>query len=280
MRKIEKLIQTHGALEGAGVRLKRGFSYHDARAFDPFLMFDDFSNEDAEAYKRGFPMHPHRGIETVTYLRAGRVQHRDSTGSEGVIGAGDVQWMTAGSGVMHEEMPQVGEEGIQGFQLWVNLPAQEKMTPPRYRGILSADIPCIKKDGSQVRVIAGQYEGISGPLKNPFVPVTYFDVTLEARALFSYRTHEVDTYFMYVYAGRASLRDDRSESWVGSGEIALLTHDRELAIRGGKDGVQFLLIGGTPLHEPVVPYGPIVMNSEDEIQTALAELRDGTFIKK
>lgn len=281
MRKIHKLYKTIPTLEGAGVHLKRGFSNREAELFDPFLLFDDFSNESAESYEPGFPQHPHRGIETVTYILKGEVHHRDSLGNEGSITAGDVQWMSAGSGILHEEMPVVHVEGIQGFQLWVNIPAAGKMSPPRYQDIKGSSIPVVEKDGATVRVIAGAYEDACGPAEDISVAPTYLDVTLAPNAPFVLGTEPEDTYFVYVFEGRVVFRDghDRSEFWVKQGEIALLTRDKQLAYTAGSEGARLLVVGGKPLKEPIAWHGPIVMNTPEEIQTALHDLQNGTFIK-
>lgn len=279
MRKIAKVYSGKPTLEGAGVHLSRGFGYHEVPQFDPFLLFDDFSNTEAEKYRAGFPMHPHRGIETVTYILEGEVAHKDSLGNAGIIGAGDVQWMTAGSGIVHEEMPVVHEKGIRGFQLWVNLPKAHKMMHPRYQEIKSDAFPVVHEEGMSVRVIAGQYKDAQGPVQDLMVSPTYFDVTLGERVSFAHPTPRDENFFVYVFEGRLAIRDDRTESWLGAGDIGLLTHDFQFACNGGKDGVRFLLIGGTPLNESVVWYGPMVMNTQEEIDTALKELRNGTFIK-
>jgi redox-sensitive bicupin YhaK (pirin superfamily) len=279
MRKIQKIYKTTPTLEGAGVHLKRGFSNREATLLDPFLLFDDFSSLDAPAYRAGFPMHPHRGIETVTYILKGEVQHKDSLGSAGSISAGDVQWMTAGGGILHEEMPVVHDEGIQGFQLWVNLPRAHKMMSPRYQEIKSGEISMVQEAGIEVRVIAGDYKGTKGPVQDLMVSPTYIDVTLDAYTHFTFPTLREDTFFVYVFEGRLAFRDDRTELWVGEGEIGLLSNDFQITCNGGKDGARFLLIGGTPLREPISWNGPIVMNTDEEIQLALAELRAGTFIK-
>lgn len=280
MRKIQKIYRTTPTMEGAGVHLNRGFGHHEVKDFDPFLLFDDFSNTNPDFYKAGFPLHPHRGIETVTYILKGEVKHKDSLGNEGSIKVGEVQWMTAGSGIVHEEMPIVHEEGIQGFQLWVNIPAGDKMMYPRYQEIKSAEIQSVKEEGTEVRVIAGAYKGVKGPVQDLMVSPTYFDVSLGERVPFSFQTPRDDTFFIYVFEGRLSLRDDRTESWIGAGDIGLLTHDFELTVSGGKDGARFLLIGGTPLNEPIAWHGPIVMNTPEEIKVALEDLQNGTFIKE
>jgi redox-sensitive bicupin YhaK (pirin superfamily) len=280
MRKINRIFTAQPTMEGAGVQLKRGFSNREVELFDPFLLFDDFSNTEADAYKAGFPMHPHRGMETVTYLLKGEVAHKDSMGNAGSIGAGDVQWMTAGSGIVHEEMPVVHEEGIQGFQLWVNLPSKDKMMSPRYQEIKSTEIPKVTEEGISVRIIAGQYKETRGPVQDLMVSPTYLDVTLDPLTPFSLTTILEENFFVYVIQGRLMVRDDRSELWVGEGNIGLLSHDTQLGCTAGKEGVQFLLIGGKQLKEPIAWHGPIVMNTQEEIHQALVELNEGTFIKK
>ncbi len=280
MRKVDRIYKTVPTIEGAGVHLKRGFGGPElAKRFDPFLLFDDFSNTDADAYKLGFPQHPHRGIETVTYILKGEVHHKDSMGNAGSISTGDIQWMTAGSGIIHEEMPMVHEEGIQGFQLWVNLPQKDKMMSPRYQDIKGTEIPVVSEEKVEVRVIAGTYKETKGPVQDLMVAPTYFDVTLGAYTPFFYRTNRDDTFFVYVFEGRLAIRDDRTESWIGEGDIGLLTNDFEFVCNGGKDGARFLLIGGTPLNESIAWHGPIVMNTQEEIQEAMDDLNQGEFIK-
>ena len=279
MRKIERIYKTQPTIEGAGVHLKRGFSNREVEKFDPFLLFDDFSNTDADAYKLGFPQHPHRGMETVTYILKGEVRHRDSMGNEGSIKAGEVQWMTAGSGIIHEEMPVVHEEGIQGFQLWVNIPKDHKMMSPRYQEIKSAEVPVVALENGEVKVIAGEFKGKKGPVQDLMVSPTYFDVMLHEREVFSFPTNREDTFFIYVFEGRISIRDDRTESWLGEGDIGLLTNDFDFTCAGGKDGARFLLIGGKSLKEPIAWAGPIVMNTEEELKTAMEDFQNGTFIK-
>lgn len=277
-RTVQKIFPTVPTIEGAGVYLKRGFGFHEVPQFDPFLLFDDFSNTEAAHYRAGFPVHPHRGMETVTYIKKGEVRHRDSLGSNGSIGAGDVQWMTAGSGIVHEEMPVVHDEGIQGFQLWVNLPQTHKMMSPRYQDIRAHEIPVVTETGKEVRVIAGVYGNAQGPVQDLMVSPTYFDVTLDAGASFSIPTDPEENFFVYVYEGSITCGDDHLTT-VSGGEIALLTSGSECVVTGGVKGANFLLIGGKPLKEPIVWHGPIVMNTQDEIKTALAELQNGTFIK-
>ncbi len=279
MRKLKQTFKTTPTIEGAGVHLKRGFSHLEVEKFDPFLLFDDFTNTSEEEYKLGFPQHPHRGIETVTYILKGEVRHRDSFGNDGSISAGDVQWMSAGSGILHEEMPIVHEEGVQGFQLWVNIPSTHKMMPPRYQEIKSVDIPVVRETGTEVKVIAGEYKGVKGPAQDIIVAPTYLDVTLGERTSFSLPTNREETFFVYVFEGRISIRDDRTESWLGEGEIGLLTNDFDFTCAGGKDGARFLLIGGRPLKEPIAWHGPIVMNTQEELQVAIDDLNKDEFIK-
>lgn len=279
-RTVEKIFGAKEALEGAGVRLMRGFGYHEAPQFDPFLLFDDFSNTDAEAYRAGFPTHPHRGIETVTYILSGEVRHKDSLGNAGSIRDGEIQWMTAGSGIIHEEMPAVHDGGIRGFQLWVNLPSKDKMMHPRYQEIKAPQIPIVKEDGVDVRVIAGMYKDTKGPVQDLMVSPTYLDVTLAPHTSFAFPTDAPDNYFVYVCEGSLVLREGQNETWVNMHDVGLLTKGDSFFCEAGKDAARFLVVGGTPLKEPIAWYGPIVMNTEEELKTALEELRAGTFIKR
>ncbi len=278
LRTVQKIFPVVPTIEGAGVSLKRGFGFHEVTDFDPFLLFDDFSNTEAVGYRAGFPVHPHRGMETVTYIKKGEVRHRDSLGSNGSIGAGDVQWMTAGSGIVHEEMPVVHEEGIQGFQLWVNLPSAHKMMAPRYQDIRAHEIPVVTEIGNVVRVIAGVYGNAHGPVQDLMVTPTYLDVTLDAGTSFSILTDPEENFFVYVYGGSLSSGGENGAT-VNEGEIALLTRGDECTVSAGEHGARFLLIGGKPLNEPIAWHGPIVMNTHEEIKTALEELQNRTFIK-
>ncbi len=281
-RTFKKIIAAVETTEGAGVRLKRGFG-GISKDFDPFLLFDDFSGEHEEDYAAGFPGHPHRGMETVTYILEGTVRHRDSLGNEGVIGAGDIQWMNAGSGILHEEMPETagGKEGIKGFQLWVNLPQEKKMLPPQYRDIKSTEVPVVERDGVTVRVLGGSYGETTGPVAEVTVPVTYLDVSMESDKSFSYRVKYDDTLFVYVLEGALVCRaeENRTEQWVRAGSLALTQKGNTLTVKTGKSNVRFLLVSGAPLNEPVAWRGPIVMNTEEEIETAFKELQNGTFVK-
>lgn len=278
-RKIEKIYPAKPTREGAGVHLMRGFGYFELPVFDPFLMFDDFSNTEEVKYHAGFPEHPHRGMETVTYILKGEVQHRDSLGNEGSIRAGDVQWMTAGSGIVHEEMPRAHKDGIQGFQLWVNLPQEHKMMAPRYQEIKNTEIPVVREDDTEIRVVAGVYKDAEGPVKDLVVTPTYLDVTLEPNTAFTFPTPEGQTFFVYVFEGRIMQRDDRSEHWIGEHDVALLTDGESFSCTTMKTAARFLLIGGKPIEEPIAWSGPIVMNTDEEVAAALSEYRSGSFVR-
>ena len=286
------------ALEGAGVKLHRAFGFHDPSELDPFLLFDDFRNEKPEDFMRGFPWHPHRGIETITYVLSGTVEHGDSLGNTGKLGAGDVQWMTAGSGIMHQEMPRGNAGGqMHGFQLWGNLPAAQKMCAPRYQDVRSKDIPEITDDdGTTVRVIVGEFWGKSGPVDGIAADPQYLDVSILAGVK---KTFKIDTYrraFAYVFEGSAAFADASDptgvllEKEVGGEEVNIrdMSGNRtlvrfgsgdEVTVQAGPEGVRFLLISGAPIQEPVAWHGPIVMNTRDELNQAMQDLRNGTFIK-
>ncbi|NQV92889.1 pirin family protein [Candidatus Kaiserbacteria bacterium] len=276
-RGIQKILKTKPTIEGAGVHLMRGFSYNEVSDFDPFLLFDDFSGENPSDYRAGFPWHPHRGIETVTYMLKGSAEHKDSIGSSGVIGPGDVQWMTAGSGIIHQEMPIESEEGIQGFQLWVNLPAKNKMMSPRYQDISNKDIQKVEKDGTKVKVIAGVYGDIKGPVSDLMVKPIYFDVSLEKGKTFSCALPKGYTAFLYIISGGVLIGDH--DELVESGNIILTTHEDFFECTSTESSAHFLFISGKPLGEKIAWHGPIVMNTEVELQEAFDEYRDGTFVK-
>ncbi len=280
-RRIEKIIEPEPVTEGAGVRLKRSIATRTLDYLDPFLLLDDFASSNPRDYEAGFPLHPHRGIETVTYVLRGEVHHKDTLGNSGSIGAGDVQWMTAGRGIMHEEMPQVRPEGIAGFQLWVNLPAKLKMTKPRYQDVRAAEIPEIKKEGgARIRVITGTIDGVSGPVTEIAANPIYLDVSVPAHASFIQSIHRGHTAFAYVFEGEATFAGD------GKGDGNTVPHPRlvvlgdgdHMKVVTGKLPVRFLLVSGKPLHEPIARYGPFVMNTEQEIEQTLQELRQGTFV--
>jgi len=274
-RTIAEIIHTKEALEGAGVKLHRGFGYFELPKFDPFLLFDDFSSERSEDYLAGFPLHPHRGIETVTYILKGDVTHKDSLGNTGTISAGDVQWMTAGSGIVHEEMPH-GDHGLIGFQLWVNLPKSHKMMPPRYQELKSTDIPTVSADDVVVHVIAGDYNGTRGPVKDIMAKPTYLDVTLTESKELTLSAPSETTAFVYIITGIGIVN---GESFEHGSIIRFENNDDSITLCAGIGGARFLFITGTPLREPIAWHGPIVMNTDDEIRTALYDLQNGTFIK-
>ncbi len=298
LRPVIETRQAQPHIEGAGVHLHRAFGFGDPSELDPFLLFDDFRNDDPRAYAKGFPWHPHRGIETITYVLAGSVDHTDSLGNQGALGAGDVQWMTAGSGILHQEMPKGDARGqMHGFQLWANLPSDQKMTAPRYQDIGAADIPVvIDDDGTSVRVITGNFWGKRGPVDGIAADPQYLDVHVPAGVK---KTLPVDTYrksFAYVFEGSAAFSDASAPQGVllekefegrelhlrdMSGDRTLIrfgTGD-EITVQAGEQGVRFLLISGAPIDEPVAWHGPIVMNTEAELRQAIRELNNGTFIK-
>lgn len=297
IRPIRRITQSRPTLEGAGVRLRRAFGFGATSDFDPFLLLDDFRNERPEDYAAGFPWHPHRGIETITYVLAGTVEHGDSLGNQGRLGAGDVQWMTAGRGILHQEMPKGDPEGrMHGFQLWANLPASLKMTAPRYQDVPAADIPeAVEDDGTRARVICGEFWGVKGSVEGVAADPRYLDITVPpgvGRAIPVNREHHA---FAYVFSGSGDFRDasaprpvltERTGEGGGAayeapGNRSLVLFDRgdEIAVRAGEEGVRFLLVSGGPLKEPVAWHGPIVMNTEEELRQAFLELKNGTFVK-
>ena len=297
-RPVLEESQAIPTMEGAGVHLHRVFGFDEQNLCDPFLMMDDFRNDDPEKYKAGFPWHPHRGIETITYVLEGTVEHGDSLGNRGVLGAGSVQWMTAGSGIMHQEMPHGNATGqMHGFQLWGNLPATQKMTAPRYQDVSAADIPeVIDDDGTRVRVIVGDFWGKKGPVDGIAADPQYLDVSVPAGVR---KTFRIDTYrraFAYVFEGAAAFADASDptgvllEKEVAGQEINIrdLSGDRtlvrfgtgdEITVQAGPEGVRFLLISGAPIDEPVAWHGPIVMNTQAELRQAMKDLRNGTFVQ-
>jgi redox-sensitive bicupin YhaK (pirin superfamily) len=298
IRPVLERRRAQPAIEGAGVHLHRAFGFRDPTELDPFLLFDDFRNDRPEDYLRGFPWHPHRGIETITYVLAGTVEHGDSLGNQGRLGAGDVQWMTAGSGILHQEMPLGNAKGqMHGFQLWANLPGHMKMTAPRYQDVASADIPEITDDdGTVVRVIVGSFWGKTGPVDGIAADPQYLDISVPAGRR---KTFRVDTYrraFAYVFEGSGRFADASHptgvllEKEVMGEEVNIrdLSGDRtlirfgsgdEVTVEAGPQGVRFLLISGAPLEEPVAWHGPIVMNTRSELEEAMRDLRNGTFIR-
>ncbi|MCI0528917.1 MAG: pirin family protein [Nitrospira sp.] len=280
-RKIEKIIEPQPVMEGAGVRLKRSIATRTLDYLDPFLLLDHFASNNPGDYEAGFPLHPHRGIETVTYVLSGVVYHKDTLGNSGSIGAGDVQWMTAGRGIMHEEMPQVRPEGIAGFQLWVNLPAKLKMTAPRYQDIRSNEIPEIKReDGANIRVIAGTVDGVSGPVTGIAADPTYLDVFVPPQTSFIQPINQGHTAFAYVFEGEAKFGGDEKEDGmtISHPRLVVWSDGGYVQVTAVEHAVRFLLVSAKPLREPVARYGPFVMNTREEIEQTLLELRQGTFV--
>lgn len=297
IRAVKRISESQLTMEGAGVKLRRAFGFGNTDDFDPFLLFDDFRNENPEDYLRGFPWHPHRGIETITYVLAGEVSHGDSLGNRGTLGAGDIQWMTAGSGILHQEMPQGDAKGrMHGFQLWANLPRTLKMTTPRYQDVTSRDIPeVVDDDGTIVRVVCGDFVGKRGPVEGVAADPRYLDVSVPAGVRKTLKVETTRHAFAYVFDGSGSFRDastpqavqtdrvqpDGREVRDETGNRSLVLFDRgdEVTVQAGPAGIRFLLISGKPLEEPVAWQGPIVMNTPEELRQAYAELRNGTFIK-
>jgi redox-sensitive bicupin YhaK (pirin superfamily) len=295
---IDRVYKSRPTIEGAGVHLKRAFGYSQVPQFDPFLMLDDFHTANPAEYLAGFPWHPHRGIETITYVLEGLVEHGDSMGNSGVISAGDVQWMTAGSGIIHQEMPRMSPTGMMwGFQFWANLPAERKMMEPRYRDVKAADIPeTTLASGVGIRIVSGSINGVEGPVRDIVIDPQMLDVTVPAGTLFRHPVKEGHTAVAYILDGEGYFdgrRDPFAYEMVGSGwldvtrrcvcgaeTVVLYGRDgEEVAVTAGEKGVRFLFISGKPLGEPVAWYGPIVMNSREELRVAFEEYEQGTFIK-
>ncbi|HXW97547.1 MAG TPA: pirin family protein [Gemmatimonadales bacterium] len=301
IRPVKRVSQSTPTIEGAGVRLRRAFGFGDTDEYDPFLLFDDFRNDHPDEYLAGFPWHPHRGIETITYVLAGTVNHGDSLGNRGSLGAGDVQWMTAGSGILHQEMPKGDPAGrMHGFQLWANLPSTLKMTAPRYQDVSAGDIPeLVDDDGTRVRVVCGEFWGKRGPVDGIAADPRYLDVWIPPGVR---KTLPVETSrhaFAYMFEGTAQFHDasdpqpvrtdrlgadgDResvAREVVGNRSLVLFDRGDEVTVRAGENGARFLLVSGKPLEEPVAWYGPIVMNTEEQLRQAYQELQQGTFIKR
>jgi len=281
-RKVSRVIQPETTSDGAGVKLKRSIASRALDYLDPFLLFDHFGSDNSDDYIAGFPMHPHRGIETVTYMLAGAVKHRDSSGNAGIIRAGDVQWMTAGGGIMHEEMPQLEGGRLDGFQLWVNLPARLKMTKPRYQEIVARDIPTIEReDGAQIRVIAGTVGEVRGSVREIAADPTYLDISVPANATFTHSISMGHTALAYVFAGEGvfGITSEDDGEQVPAPRLVVFDDGEQVQISALENGVRFLLISGKPLREPIARYGPFVMNTKAEIEQALLDLRRGTFVK-
>lgn len=277
LRTISQIIEPKTAIEGAGVKLRRSIAPRVSNEFDPFLLFDHFAfNDPLEGPLRGFPYHPHRGIETVTYMLEGSTSHRDSLGNEGVIGPGDVQWMSSGRGILHEEMPRRGPSGaIYGFQLWVNLPSHLKMSEPRYQEVSSSTIPMYEKDGVKIRIVAGTIDGISGPVEDIAAAPLYMDVQLDLDKAWTFDIPAGHTALAYVFQGEGIFSGETVEAV----KLIRFADGDCITVKTENNPVRFMLIAGAPFQEPIVPYGPFVMNTIEEIQQTLKELRNGTFIK-
>ncbi|HUU74764.1 MAG TPA: pirin family protein [Methanoregulaceae archaeon] len=294
---IRKLLAATPTLEGAGVHLKRVFGFHQVPELDPFLLLDDFHSGNPADYLPGFPWHPHRGIETITYVLHGKVEHGDSMGNRGVIGEGDIQWMTAGNGIIHQEMPGGDADGLLwGFQLWANLPGSHKMMDPRYREVKVEDIPVVRTgDRTKVRVIAGEIDGVEGPVRDIVIEPEYLDISVLPDSSFVHPVKEGHTVLAYVIEGKAWFDEKRDpfsydtgggryfefgrEALVGPGHLVIYGDGNEIRVDAGSEGVRFLLCTGKPLREPVAWSGPIVMNTRDELRVAFEELKNGNFIK-
>jgi len=296
IRPVKRIVQSKPTVEGAGVNLRRAFGFGNTSDFDPFLLLDDFRNDNPDDYLAGFPWHPHRGIETITYVLAGSVQHGDSLGNHGSLGAGDVQWMTAGSGILHQEMPKGDPAGrMHGFQLWANLPSSLKMTAPRYQDVAAQDIPeIVDDDGTRVRVICGDFWGRTGPVDGVAADPRYLDVFVPAGIRKRLAVETSRNAFAYVFAGSGSFSDASSPRTprtdfvgeessraqdIGNRSLVLFDAGEEVTVQAGDQGIRFLLVSGQPIQEPVAWYGPIVMNTKEQLQQAYDELRNGTFIK-
>lgn len=278
-REVDRILWSKPNLEGAGVHLKRAFGPAEVPILDPFLLMDDFHSRNPADYVAGFPWHPHRGIETVTYMISGSVEHGDSMGNRGSIDSGDVQWMTAGSGIVHQEMPQAQKGFFQGFQLWINLPAMHKMMGPRYRDIKSETIPSgVVRKGVDVKIIAGEMDGAKGPVRDLVVDTQYLDVSIGPGKEFEHSIAEGRTACAYVFEGEGQFASER-ESAAGAEQLVVFKDGPGIRVRGGMDGVRFILISGTPLREPVAWRGPIVMNTQRELDIAFDEYWKGTFLK-
>lgn len=277
MLKVKEKLRARPAVEGAGVKIYRVFGFGNTALTDPFLLLDDFRGDNPADYTAGFPWHPHRGIETITYMLDGEVEHGDSLGNKGVIRPGGVQWMTAGSGIIHQEMPKGNETGkMGGFQLWANLPAEDKMTAPKYRDVTKKDIPVVDIENGSTSIICGEIGGVQGPVKDVFVKPEYYDIHLKENAGFEKSFKAGLNVMAYVHGGDAEFAGVKLEDR----ELAVFKGEGKLLVKSGSEGVRFLLIAGMPLKEPVAWYGPIVMNTEKELEQAFDEYRNGTFLKK
>jgi redox-sensitive bicupin YhaK (pirin superfamily) len=297
LRPVKQIIETKATIEGAGVKLQRAFGFGKTKDFDPFLLLDDFRNDNPKDYLAGFPWHPHRGIETITYVLAGTVEHGDSLGNRGKMAAGDVQWMTAGSGILHQEMPKGDAQGrMHGFQLWANLPSALKMTHPRYQDIPSSAIPEVTDDdGTHVRVICGEFWGKKGPVEGVAADPHYVDISVAPGHRRRLKVETTRNAFAYIFAGAGTFRDASEPRAVLTDQAAeadaepvydaknhslvLFDSGDEITVQAGPEGIRFLLVSGKPIEEPVAWYGPIVMNTQEQLRHAMTDLQNGTFIK-
>jgi len=276
-RGIGKIVTGRAAVDGVGVKLVRVLGHRDVEDFDPFLLLDAFDSTDPEDYAKGFPWHPHRGIETVTYLVSGIIEHGDSIGNKGEILDGDCQWMTAGSGIIHQEMPKPAERML-GVQLWLNLPAKDKMTDPRYGDIRSENVPIVTEEGASIKVTAGSYKELAGAFEGRYVKATYLDVLLDAGKEWSYKSEDGSTLFIYILLGSGSLDPGQPEV-IENKRAVLFGEGEQFWIKAGTEGIRFLLLSGKPLKEPIAWGGPIVMNTNEELELAFRELREDSFVK-
>jgi redox-sensitive bicupin YhaK (pirin superfamily) len=297
-RKIKKVFKSQPVLEGAGVRLKRAMGNKEVPQFDPFLLLDDFRSDHPDDYIKGFPWHPHRGIETITYMLKGSVEHKDSMGNSGIISSGDVQWMTAGSGIIHQEMPKPDTGGaMYGFQLWANLPASHKMMDPRYQEVKQADIPeVVLENGTKIKLVCGSYKNTKGPVQDIIADPEYLDVTVPTNSEFIHTTKKGYTVFAYVIEGRGFLCKERKpfsyeadginyfdiarESYSSNGTLVLFDDGDQVVVQTEDQSMRFLLISGKPIGEPIAWYGPVVMNTQQELEIAFREYQNNTFVKK
>ncbi|HEX4043349.1 MAG TPA: pirin family protein [Xanthobacteraceae bacterium] len=298
IRPVKSIVSSKPTIEGAGVKLNRAFGFGNTSEFDPFLLLDDFRNDRPDDYRAGFPWHPHRGIETITYVLAGTVEHGDSLGNRGNLEAGDVQWMTAGRGILHQEMPQGDTAGrMHGFQLWANLPSSLKMTAPRYQDVKAAAIPeVVDDDGSRVRVVCGEFWGRRGPIEGVAADPRYLDISVPPGQRKTFKVEVERHAFAYVFEGSGTFRDASAPFGVltektdginefvtreqtGNRSLVLFDRGDEVTVQAGERGIRFLLVSGKPIEEPVAWRGPIVMNTQAELQQAFAKLRGGTFIR-
>ena len=295
IRAVKRIVQSQPTIEGAGVKLRRAFGFGDTQETDPFLLLDDFRNNNPQDYLAGFPWHPHRGIETITYVLSGTVEHGDSLGNRGSLGSGDVQWMTAGRGIMHQEMPKGDAKGrMHGFQLWANLPSSLKMTAPRYQDIPGSELPeVMEDDGTRVRIVCGEFGGKKSPVDGVAADPRYLDISVPPNKRKTIKVEVERHAFAYVFAGSGTFRaasqpfgvltekndDSIVRETTGNRSLVLFDSGDEITVQAGDEGIRFLLVSGKPIQEPVAWYGPIVMNTQAELQQAVSDLRNGTFIK-